>query len=238
MGRWGISDIPTWNTIEAALAPATRRTYSTVFNSFLRYVGQANRTMENVRMIDVVSFLQEFVHEKKTRSTIQVANAALLHYFLLYNREDLLKHPIVKLHVKGAPNLAPIPIQKWVIWDPEVPLRFLLSQPIPTQFRSAGQEASLLLLLATGIRVSDTWRLGKKFSIVEDVCAFPYLEKRKTGVSHRNWSVDMKILVCVPFGQLNFIYVWHAHAAKWKRRNFCLFREKVCVRRLTRCESG
>jgi integrase len=62
-------------------------------------------------------------------------------------------------------------------------VRFLLSQQIPTQFRSAGQEASLLFLLATGIRVSDTWRLGKKFSIVEDVCAFPYLENRKTGVS-------------------------------------------------------
>jgi site-specific recombinase XerD len=154
-----------------------------VFTSFLKYVGQAGRTIENVRVIDVLSFLQELVDEKRARSTIRVAHAALSHYFVLHAREDLLNHPIVKLHFKGAQNLAPVPTPKWVIWDPEIPLRYLLNKPLPTKLRPAGQEALLLLLLATGIRVSDANRLGKTLNIVQDVCAIAYLEKRKTGIS-------------------------------------------------------
>jgi site-specific recombinase XerD len=183
MVRWGISDQPTWDTIEAALAPNTRRAYKSVFSSFLRYIGQANRTVENARVIDVLSFLQELVDEKRAKSTIRVAHAALSHYFVLYQREDLLKSPMIKFHFSGAQNLAPVPEQKWIIWDPEIPLRFLLSRPLPTRFRQAGQEALLLLLLATGIRVSDAWRLGKKMNVFEDVASIAFLEARKTGVS-------------------------------------------------------
>jgi integrase len=183
MARWGVSDQPTWDTIEAALAPATQTSYRSVYKSFLRYVGQAGRDMENARVIDVLSFFQELVDEKKARSTIKVAHAALSHYFLLYDRPDVMKHPMIKLHFKGAQNLAPIPVPKTVIWDPEIPLRYLLKKPLPTKFRPAGQEALLLLLLSTGIRVSDARRLGKNLEIVQDMCAIPYLEKRKTGVS-------------------------------------------------------
>jgi integrase len=194
--------------------------------------------MENVRVIDVLSFLQELVDEKRARSTIRVYHAALSHYFVLYNREDLLKHPIVKLHFKGAQNLAPVPTPKWVIWDPEIPLHFLSKQPLPTKLRPAGQEALLLLLLATGIRVSDANRLGKTLNIVQDVCAIPYLEKRKTGVHLLNWFVVMNLLVCALFVRYNIIYVWLVQFGKLLRKNFCLFPRKGSGHRSILYESG
>jgi site-specific recombinase XerD len=183
MARWGVSDQPTWDTIEAALAPKTRQSYGYVFNSFCKYIAQAGRTVDDARVIDVLSFLQEFVDEKRAKSTIRVANAALTHYFVLHDRADVMNHPLVKMHVKGAQNLAPVPTRTITIWDPEVPLKYLLSRPLPRKFRAAGQEALLLLLLATGIRVSDASRLGKSLNIVQDVCAINFLEARKTGTS-------------------------------------------------------
>jgi integrase len=86
--------------------------------------------------------------------------------------------------VKGAQNLSPIKEKSPFIWDiPQIPLSFLASKPYPTLFRAAGKEALLLLLLATGIRVSDAHRLSKKKTTSGKVWIIPYLEARKTGPS-------------------------------------------------------
>jgi integrase len=150
--------------------------------------------VENACVIHVLSFLQELVDEKRAKSTIRVAHAALSHYFVLYQREDLLNNPMVMFHFAGAQNLAPVPERKCVIWDPEIPLRYIRSKPLPTKLRAAGQEALLLLLLATGIRVSDAWRLGKKLTVIQGVCAIPFFEARKTDVSPpqlvRRYEID------------------------------------------------
>jgi integrase len=78
-------------------------------------------------------------------------------------------------------------------------LKFISRQPHPENFRDAGKEALLLLLLATGIRVSDAARLSKRFTCHGDVFAFPYLEYRKTGVSEpqlvKKYSVERLCLV-------------------------------------------
>jgi integrase len=95
---------------------------------------------------------------------------------------------------QGSQRSAPPAQRKTVIWDPEVPLKFILRQPRPEEFRDAGKEALLLLLLATGIRVSDAARLSKKMTLNNGVYAIPFLEARKTGFSEpqllRSYSVE------------------------------------------------
>jgi hypothetical protein len=51
----GASDSPTWKTIEAALAPSTQRAYSAMFQTFLHFISQVGRTMDNVKVVDVLS---------------------------------------------------------------------------------------------------------------------------------------------------------------------------------------
>jgi site-specific recombinase XerD len=183
MARWGVVDVPTWRTIEAALAPTTSRSYKSTFSAFLTYINEVGRDMTTVRIIDVLSFLQELVDKKRAESTIRQAYAALLHYFVLYERTEIIKSPVVLLHVRGAQRLAPKSERVPFIWDPEVPLTWISQQPLPATFRRAGQEALLLLLLATGIRVSDAGRLSRRMSKSGLSWVIPYLENRKTGPS-------------------------------------------------------
>ncbi len=79
MARWGITDQPMWTTIEASLAPSTQRAYLATFSSFLQYIRNVNRNMETVQLVDVLSFLQEYVDKRRAQS-----HAALFHFFLLY----------------------------------------------------------------------------------------------------------------------------------------------------------
>jgi integrase len=154
-----------------------------IFQNFLRYIDAVGRDMDNVTVVDVLSFIQEAVDKHRARSTIRAVHAALLHFFTLFQKEAIVNSPIVTLHVQGAQRLAPVSEQVPFVWDPEIPLQYLKSKPFPTLFRAAGKEALLLLLLSTGIRVSDANRLAKKMVKTGDVWAIPYLEPRKTGPS-------------------------------------------------------
>jgi integrase len=107
----------------------------------------------------------------------------LLHFFTLFKREKVVQSPLVALLVKGAQNLAPANEKVPFIWDPEVPLKMVANRPYPEDLWRAGKEALLLLLLATGIRVSDASRLSRKMVKTGEVWAVPFLEKRKTGPS-------------------------------------------------------
>jgi site-specific recombinase XerD len=165
------------------LAGSTRRNYQTTFSNFLTYINEVGRDMSTVTLVDVLSFLQQLVDKKRAQSTIRAAHAALLHFFILHQRESVVSSPLVNLFVKGAQNLAPVKDRAPFIWDPEIPLAFLEGKPFPTLFRPAGKEALLLLLLATGIRVSDAHRLSRKMTKSGEVWVIPYLEHRKTGPS-------------------------------------------------------
>jgi site-specific recombinase XerD len=137
--------------------------------------------MSNVQVVDVLSFLQEMVDKRRARSTIRAAFASLSHYFTLFQQEKIIKSPLIALHVLGAQRLAPLADKVPFVWDPEIPLKFIAGKPYPHLFRQAGKEALLLLLLATGIRVSDAHRLSKKMVKTGQVWAIPFLEARKTG---------------------------------------------------------
>ena len=139
--------------------------------------------MENVRVSDVLSFLQEYVDAKSAASTIRSVSASIHHYFRLHQREQVLSNYLVKLFVQGAQKLAPPPQKKTVIWDPEVPLRFVSTRPRPSDFLNAGREAILLLLLATGIRVDCASKLSRVINDTGIYCSIPFLLPRKTGVS-------------------------------------------------------
>jgi hypothetical protein len=85
-----------------------RTAYTSTFSTFLSYIAAVGRNMDTVRLVDVLSFLQEYVDLRRAPSTIRAAHAALLHFFTLHRREDVIASPLVALLVKGAQNLAPV----------------------------------------------------------------------------------------------------------------------------------
>jgi hypothetical protein len=185
MGRWKVFDPAVWNTVQASIAPSTLNRYRGIFRLFMSYLSDVGRSIQTAETEDVLSFIQDYVDDGKAESTIRSVYSAILFYFRLNGRQDfLLNNPVIQMFVKGAQRLAPPPIKRDIIWDPEIPLSFINARSRPTEFRAAGQEALLLLLLSTGIRVDCTSKMSKAFHVYKTFCEIPYLLRRKTGFSH------------------------------------------------------
>jgi site-specific recombinase XerD len=184
MDRWKIFDPAIWNTVQASLAPSTLKRYKGIFALFQDYLTDVGRSMDTVETEDVLSFVQDYVDDHKAASTIRSVYSSLLFHFRLRGKDEFLtRNPIIQMFVEGAQRLAPPPRKSQVIWDPEIPLSFISRRSRPTKFRQAGQEALLLLLLATGIRVDCASKLSRTLVKREDVCNIAYLLRRKTGFS-------------------------------------------------------
>jgi site-specific recombinase XerD len=185
MDRWKIFDPAIWNTVHASIAPSTEKRYRGIFTLFQNYLSDVGRSLQNMEREDVLSFFQDYVDDRKAASTIRSVYSALLFHFRLHGVESFLtSNPIVQMFVDGAQRLAPPPTRKVVIWDPEIPLSFLQNRPRPSDFRPAGQEALLLLLLATGIRVDCASKLSHKIVKRTTFGQIEFLLPRKTGNSN------------------------------------------------------
>jgi integrase len=101
-------------------------------------------------------------------------------FFLkIYKRLDLSENPLLDFFSKGAQNMAPLPREKCEIWDPSTVLSWIQSQPIPSSFLSCAREAAILLLLATGWRVDDLWKLANKMQVTDEESTFYFASRRK-----------------------------------------------------------
>jgi site-specific recombinase XerD len=184
MDRWKVYDPAIWNTVQASIAPTTLKRYTGIFSLFETYLSDVVRTVQTAETKDVLSFIQDYVDNRKAESTIRSVYASILFHFRLMGRHEFLtNNPVIQMFVKGAQRLAPPPLKKTVIWDPEIPLSFISSRTRPTDFRPAGQEALLLLLLSTGIRVDCASKLSKNLYVCRTFCEIEFLLPRKTGKS-------------------------------------------------------
>jgi integrase len=177
MARWGIFDLNVWNTILSSLAPSTRTSYQNVFFQFVSYAESKSLNFTSLNVQTVLTFLQSFVG--KSESRVRTAVAALKFFLKIYNREDLAVHPLITLFGKGAQNLAPLPREKATIWNPDVVLEWIKNQPLPSSLIPCAHEAVLLLLLATGWRIDDVWKLSHRFESLNESAKFFFRLKRK-----------------------------------------------------------
>jgi site-specific recombinase XerD len=184
MDRWKVFDPGVWNMVHAYLAPSTLNHYRSIFSLFQNYLSDVGQTVQNAEVEDVLAFIQDYADDCKAELTICSVYAAVLFHFCMEGRHAFLTaNPIVQMFLKGAQRLAPPSLKKQVVWDPEIPLSFISARSRPTRFREAGQEALLLLLLSTGIRVDCASKMSNSFQVNSNFCEIPYLLPRKTGVS-------------------------------------------------------
>jgi integrase len=176
-------DLDVWNTILSSVAPSTKTSYQNVFFQFVKYFESRNLNFSSLNVQTILSFLQTFVG--KSESRIKTVVAALKFFLKVYNRTDLVSHPLITMFGKGAQNLAPLPREKISIWNPELVLSRLNDRPLPSSFLSCAKEAILLLLLATGWRVDDVWKLANRFESDESSARFFFRLKRKCRVKKK-----------------------------------------------------
>ncbi len=184
MARWGIIDFNVWHTILSSVAPSTKSGYERIFFEFVSFFDAAGLSFDTVKIDTVLSFLQKFVG--KSSSRVSTAVAALKMFLRVYKRSDLADHPLLAMFAKGAKNLAPLPKEKPPIWNPEKVLQWLLTQPRPKSFILCASEALILILLATGWRVDDVWKLDAKVDLSDEKAVFFFREKRKCPIKGKH----------------------------------------------------
>jgi site-specific recombinase XerD len=160
MARWGLYDVEVWNAVLSSVAPSTKIGYQKIFFQFVSFFEEKNLTFRTISIADVLSFLKRFRGLSKSR--VRTGVAAMKFFLRVYNRLDLVQNPLLDMLSKGLQNLAPLPVEKKEIWNPNTVLEKIRTRPRPTSFLCIAREAAILLLLATGWRVDDMWKLGRE----------------------------------------------------------------------------
>jgi site-specific recombinase XerD len=177
MGRWRVFDVAVWHTVLSSVASSTKKGYERIFLDFVRYFEAQGLDFTTISIDVVLSFLQRYVGLSESR--IRSAVASLKFFLKIYKRVDLTTNPLLDMFAKGAQNLAPLPREKTDIWNPTTVLDWIESQPVPSDFLPCAREALILLLLATGWRVDDVWKLANRMSVTPEAAVFFFGAKRK-----------------------------------------------------------
>ncbi len=180
MARWGIYDVEVWHTVLSSVAPSTKQSYEKIFLKFVSFFEADGLNFNTISIKDVLGFLKTF--SGLSTSRVRTGVSALKFFLRVYNRLDLVSNPLIDMFSKGAQNLAPLPKEKNSIWDPNIVLNSIKNRPRPSSFLDLAREALILLLLATGWRVDDTWKLSADVQFDARAATFRFVEKRKCRV--------------------------------------------------------
>ncbi len=192
MDRWGVKSPDAWRTIFSSLAPGTQKSYRLIFTKFLQFMKTCNVDVNTVLLEHVFQFLDPLIVSKKAESTLRSYIASLKFYLRLFQRDDLVTNPLFDLFSAGAKRQAPAPKTNSWVWDAGIPLRHIRDKAHPKDFLEAAREAAFLLLMATGLRVSDLFLLSEDFSLENGVFTIPFLGKRKCKIKGR-WTTEQRI---------------------------------------------
>jgi site-specific recombinase XerD len=192
MDRWGLTSPAAWDTIFAALAPSTQSSYRGIFLQFLKFMNREKVDINSVSLEHVFQFLEPLIIARKAESTLRSYVAALKFYLALFQRADLVDSHLFKLFAAGAKRKAPIPQEKVWVWDAGIPLKMIRDRAPPSGFLQAAREALFLILMATGIRIDDAFKLGDDFSLENGDFVLPFLEKRKCPIK-KKWTANQRI---------------------------------------------
>lgn len=166
-------------TIKARLATSTRLAYKGMFTKYLKFCGTSSPgNRENI-----LNFLQEALNQRLSLSAIKMRHAACLYFLSRAGFPKLLDDRIIQDFMRGTKRLAPIPVKKLTTWDPGVVLRYIRSRERPDLYLNLARETITLLLLATGLRVDDAWKLGANWQVIPMGIRIPFRMLRKCDVT-------------------------------------------------------
>lgn len=201
MGMDGQSLLENWaspfppdvrETLKAKLAQNTLSNYSNYFKRFVRFCDANLITGNSVSIVTYLSFLQEAVTAKRSFSTVKLMAAGVNYYLSLIGISFILD-PYYLAFMKGAERRCPIPRDKMVTWDPQIVLDFISAQDIPTNFLEIGRETVALVLLASGLRLDDLWKMGENISFEVGFARIPFRLPRKCDLVRRLQShIDLR----------------------------------------------
>ena len=178
----------TKSTIDAALAPSTRAQYESAIKKFFAFVDSEQGDVSEPTFSLVLEFLQSLVDLNHSPSSVRAYAAAIQYHYRLHDIREHFQSTIYQRFLRGMARKAPLPKQRVAVWHVQNVLSKLEKLPVPDSFFDAAAEAALLILLATGMRVSDVSCLAANYDQVPEGWVIPFRDKRKAKVQGRYTS--------------------------------------------------
>ncbi len=147
------------NAAEASAAKNTQRTYKMHFQRFICFILTRQKTFESCSLDDIFEFLTAYAQVAPKFSSVASASTAIKWFLKRSVKSHIVQDPRWATFLKGMKRLCDRPKPKYHVWNPRRVLDRIASASKPSQLIEAGGEAAVLLMLATGSRLSDIMRL-------------------------------------------------------------------------------
>ncbi len=151
----------------ASASKNTRRTYKMHFQRFVCFILTRQKTFETCSLDDVFEFLTAYAKVAPKFNSVASASTAIKWFLKRSVKSEIVKDPRWATFLKGMKRLCVAPKPKFHVWNPRRVLDRIASVPKPSALVEAGGEAAVLLMLATGSRLSDILRLRANYQKTE-----------------------------------------------------------------------
>ena len=171
------------DTLLASLSVDTKKGYFSVFRRFLRFLAERGQSFRSFQLQHLLLFLQGFLDQHFRFSTVNSAYAAVAWFVRRSSRKHLLADIRIRDFLRGSKRIAVLPARKIAVWNPQFVIDFVRGRPRPTSFLGLAEEAIVLLLLATGVRLDDVFKMAFPPCFSRDAVRVHFRALRKPDIS-------------------------------------------------------
>lgn len=182
LNRWkqSFSSRPAAEVAEKSIAPSTQRDYKFYFCRFVEFILRHSKTFDSCTADDVFDFLIEYAKSAPKYASVCTARTAIRWYLKAGNKPEILADARWSTFMKGMKRSTLPSEPRFHVWNPERVLSRISKAAKPVALIQSGQEAVTLLMLATGLRVDDIFKLRAKSEQTDFGIRLFFREPRKT----------------------------------------------------------
>ena len=165
---------------EKSLSASTQRDYKFYFARFMQFILLNSKTFDTCTVDDIFEFLLEYSKVAPKFTSVCTAKTAIRWYLKAGDKRHMLEDPRWKTFMKGMKRVTLPSEPRFHVWNPHRVLERLSKTTKPESLIQSGQEALTLLMLATGLRVDDIFKLRAKYVKTDYGLRLFFREPRKT----------------------------------------------------------
>ncbi len=165
---------------EMSATKNTRRSYSMQFQRFLCFILTRQKRFESCTLDDIFEFLTAYSKVAPKYNSVASAATSIRWFLRISSKSALDKDPRWSTFLKGMKRLCEPPLTRYHVWNPRRVLDRIASCPKPSDLITAGEEAAVLIMLATGSRLDDILKLSARFEKTDYGVRLFLVSPRKT----------------------------------------------------------
>jgi hypothetical protein len=153
------------------------------FQRFLCFILARQKWFESCTLHNIFEFLTAYTEVAPKYNSVVASAASSIRWFLRISSKSVIdKEPRWATFLKGMKRVCKPPVSRFLVWYPRRVLDSIASRPKPSDLIKAGEEAAVLLLLATGSWLDNIVELSARFEKTDFRVRLLLVSSRKTAL--------------------------------------------------------